>query len=349
MTSRTLTCFEAHAEGEPGRVIVDGVGDIPGDSVFAQMRHLQQHRDDIRLSMLREPRGYPALCANILVAPKHPDADIGLIIMEQSEYAPMSGSNLICATTVMLETGVIPMQEPETKVTVETPAGLVTVCATCQSGKVTKVTFQNVPAFALHLDAPLTVPGLGTIAVDIAWGGMFFVLANADELGISLTADNGRQICQISEMIRHAATEQLAVQHPDNPGLTGPTITNLYAAPTDPNTHGRGAITLSTGPFDPENPVAASGSLDRCPCGTGTIAKMAVLHAKGLLEPKTPYVNAGPLGTTFTAEITGTTQVGPYQAIQTTLSGQGWIYGKTEFKTDPTDPFPNGYTIGDIW
>lgn len=344
-----LTAYEVHAEGEPGRVIVDGVPDIPGDTVFAQMRTLQTDHDAVRLSVLREPRGYPALCANILVPAKHPDADIGLIIMEQSEYAPMSGSNLICACTVILETGILPMIEPSTQLTVETPAGLVRVTADCADGKVRNVTFQNVPAFAVHCDAPLTVPGLGTITVDIAWGGMFFVLADADTLGVSLTPENGRAICQISEAIRHAATQQLPVAHPENPDLMGPTITNLYGAPVTAGTDGRGAITLSTGPFDPENPQAASGVLDRCPCGTGTCAKLAVLHTKGLIGVGDHYVNAGPLGTTFTAAITGTRKIGPYDAIDTTLSGQGWIYGKTEFATHPTDPFPHGYTIGDLW
>ncbi len=344
-----VTAHEAHAEGEPGRVIVAGGPDVPGASVFAKMEWIAARRDDLRRLMLREPRGYPGLCCNLIVPPSDPRADAGFIIMEQSEYPPMSGSNLICVTTVLLETGMVPMTEPVTQLTLEAPAGLLDVRATCAGGKVTEVKFRNVPAFAMHLDAPLPVPGLGEIRVDIAWGGMFFVLAEAAPLGIELSSQNGREIVRVSEAIRHAAAERLPVTHPSNLAITGPTITNLWDAPTDPGTHGKGAITLSTGPFDPARPQDASGILDRSPCGTGTCAKMAVLHARGLLASGEPYVNAGPLGTTFTGVIEETTTVGPYPAIVPSLAGQAWIYGKTDYLLDPGDPFQNGFTIGDIW
>jgi len=342
----TLTAYEVHAEGEPGRVIVDGMPDLQGASVFEKMQDMAAHHDSIRTLMLQEPRGYPALCCNALVPPCDPRADVGFIIMEQSEYPPMSGSNTICVVTVLLETGILPMVEPVTTLTLETPAGLITVKASCAEGKVTQVEFLNVPAFAVHLDAEIDVPGHGTIRVDIAWGGMFFVLADADQMRISLTPENGAEIVAVSEAIRDAAARQLPVQHPDNPAITGPTITNLYGAPTDPATDGRGAITLSTGPFNPARPY---GVLDRSPCGTGTCAKMAVLHARGQLGEGQPYVNAGPMGTTFTGRITGTTRVGPYPAIIPTLSGQGWIYGRSEYRVAPSDPFQSGFTIGDIW
>ena len=344
-----LSAVEVHAEGEPGRVVTGGMPDIPGASVFEKMQWMQQHADDIRLLMLREPRGQPALCCNVLVPPCDPRADAGFIIMEQSEYPPMSGSNTICVVTVLLETGLLPMVEPVTTLTLETPAGLITVRADCKGGKVTRVTFRNVPAFAMHMDAPLSVPGLGQITVDIAWGGMFYVLANADQLGIDLDGSNGAEIVKLSEAIRTAAVEQLPVSHPENPAITGPTITNLWGAPTDPKTHGRGAITLSTGGCNPSRPNALPGILDRSPCGTGTCAKMAVLHARGQLQMGQDYVNAGPMGTTFTGRIEEVTTLGPYPAIIPTLSGQGWIYGTSTYTLDPTDPFQRGYTIGDIW
>lgn len=347
--SRMFTAVEAHAEGEPGRVITGGMPRLNGATVFEKMQDLQARHDDIRTLMLQEPRGYPALCCNALVPPSHPEADAGFIIMEQTEYPPMSGSNTICVTTVLLETGILPMVEPITELTLESPAGLIRVRAECLDGKVTRVTFRNVPAFALHLDAPVEVAGLGTVQVDVAWGGMFFVLANADDLGISLAPENGREIVSVSEAVRHATAEQLPVSHPDNPDITGPTITNLWGAPADPATDGRGVITLSTGPFDPDNPQAASGIFDRSPCGTGTCAKMAVLHARGVLDVGQDFVNAGPLGTTFTGRIVEETKVGPYPAIVPTLSGQGWIYGTTNWTLDPSDPFQTGFTIGDVW
>ncbi|MEX0319280.1 MAG: proline racemase family protein [Ruegeria sp.] len=347
--SRMITAVETHAEGEPGRVITGGLPHIPGETVFAKMRWMQKNLDDVRLLMLREPRGNPGLCCNAIVPPCDPSADAGFIIMEQMEYPPMSGSNTICVVTVLLETGILPMVEPVTELTLEAPAGLIRVKAECQDGKVKRVEFRNVPAFAMHLDAPVEVPGLGTVHVDVAWGGMFFVLVEAAKLGVSLDAENGAEIVRVSEAIRHATAEQLPVVHPENPQITGPTITNLWGPPLVQGTHGRGAITISTGPYDPARPQDASGILDRSPCGTGTCAKMAVLHARGLLNAGEDYVNAGPLGTTFTGRITDTTTVGPYPAIIPTLSGQGWIHGTTNWTLDPSDPFPAGYTVGDMW
>ena len=188
-----LTAIEVHAEGEPGRVITHGLPDAPGRTVVEKMQWFQAHADDIRLLTLREPRGQPALCANLIVPPCDPAADAGFIIMEQSEYPPMSGSNTICVVTALLETGMLPMSYPETRLTLETPAGLITVTADCKAGKVTRVTFRNVPAFAVHLDAMIEVEGLGPVSVDIAWGGMFYVLANADTLGIDLGPQNGAE------------------------------------------------------------------------------------------------------------------------------------------------------------
>lgn len=347
--SRMITTVEAHAEGEPGRVITGGMPHIPGTSVYEKMRWMRENTDDIRLLMLREPRGHPALCCNVIVPPCDPAADVGFIIMEQTEYPPMSGSNTICVVTVLLETGIVPMVEPVTELVLESPAGVLTVRADCQNGKVTKVTFRNVPAFAVHLDAMIDVPGFGRAQVDIAWGGMFFVIAEAAQFDLDLTPENGAAIVRLSEALRAAAAEQLPVAHPENPDITGPTISQLTAPATAPGTDGRGAITVSTGRFDPNRPMALTGILDRSPCGTGTCAKMAVLHARRLLGIGQDYVNAGPMGTTFTGRIIKETQIGPYKAIVPTLAGQGWIYGTSNWTLDPSDPFPQGYTIGDIW
>lgn len=342
-----IKAIEVHAEGEPGRVIIDGMPDLPGRSVFEKMRHMQTHLDHIRLLMLREPRGHPALCCNVIVPPCDPRADAGVIIMEQTEYPPMSGSNLICTVTALLETGMLTMQEPLTSLTLETPAGLIRVTARCASGKVTRVTFQNVPAFALHLDAELDVPGHGKMRADIAWGGMFFVIAKAESFGLTIEPGNGAALVRICEALRHAAADQFPVHHPENPTLTGPTISQLTGPPPS-GADGQSAVSVSTGPFR-ENAQGLSGILDRSPCGTGTCAKMATLHARGLLDIDQDYINAGPLGTTFTGRITGLTRIGPYDAIQTTLSGQAWIYGESSYRLDATDPFQNGMAPGDIW
>ena len=348
--SRMISAVEAHAEGEPGRVITGGMPHMPGNTVFERMQWMQEHADDIRLMMLREPRGHPALCCNVIVPPCDPSADAGFIIMEQTEYPPMSGSNTICVVTVLLETGILPMVEPVTELVLEAPAGLIRVRADCADGKVTRVTVRNVPAFAMYLDSVIEVSGFGPIKVDVAWGGMFFVIAEASQFGLAITPESGADLVRATEAMRAAAAEQIPVTHPDNPDITGPSIGQLTASPPDGSHYdGLGAITVSTGKFDAARPNALTGVLDRSPCGTGTCAKMAVLHARGQLAVGQDYVNAGPMGTTFTGRIEELTTVSDYPAIIPSLSGQGWIYGVTNYTRDPADPFPQGYKIGDIW
>lgn len=347
--SRMITAVEAHAGGEPGRVITGGVGDVPGVTMFEKMLHLQAHRDDIRRLMLREPRGYPGLCCNILLPSSHPEADAGFVIMEQMEYAPMSGSNTICVATVLLETGILPMTEPVTEFTLEAPAGLVRVRAECAGGKVERVTFRNVPAFAMHLDVPVEVPTLGTVRVDLAWGGMLYVLFDGAQVGLSVTPDEGADCVRIGEMVKAATRDQHPVTHPLHPELTGPTIAEISAPPTLPGAHAKNTVVISTGAFDWDRPATWTGVLDRSACGTGTCAKMAVLHARGQLGLGQDFVHESILGTTFTGRLIEETTVGPYPAVVPTISGQAWIYGISQYLVDPTDPFPQGYMLGDLW
>src|SRR3954447_24443018 len=282
-STRMITAVDAHAEGEPGRVITGGVGDVPGATMFEKMRHLQAYRDDIRKLMLREPRGYPGLCCNVLLPTSNPEADAGFVIMEQMEYAPMSGSNTICVATVLLETGILPMTEPVTEITLEAPAGLVRVRADCRNGKVERVTFRNVPAFAIHLDVPVEVPKLGTVVVDVAWGGMFYVLLDGAQLGLSVSPNDAAECIRVGEMVKAATREQYPVTHPERPELHGPTIALIGGVPTRADAHAKNTVVISTGTFDWNNPSTWTAVLDRSACGTGTCARMAVLHAKGKL------------------------------------------------------------------
>ena len=346
---RVVTAFDAHAAGEPGRVIVEGVEDVPGASMFEKMRFLAEHRDDLRLRMLREPRGHPAMCCNVILPPTIPGADAGYVIMEQTEYPGMSGSNTICVVTVLLETGIVPMVEPVTELTLEAPAGLIRVRAACRDGKVTGVTFRNVPAFAAYLDAPVEVPELGTVSVDVAYGGMFYAIASAEALGFRLTPDEGRDIVRVSAMIRAAAAEQLPVVHPLQPGFAGITISQLSGPAHSPENSWRNVVTVATGEVDWAKPSTWTGIIDRSPCGTGTCAKMATLHARGRLGLGQDFRHEGVFGTVFTGRLVEETQVGDRAAVVPELTGQGWITGLARYALDPTDPFPEGYTIGDIW
>ena len=347
--TRMISAVDAHACGEPGRVIIGGVRDVPGRTMFEKMKYFQTYADDLRKLMLREPRGYPASNCNVILPPTDPKADAGFVIMEQVEYPPMSGTNAICVATVLLETGMIPIRGPVTNLTLDTPAGLVEVEAETTNGQVKRVTFQNVPAFAVHISQPIDVPRLGTVVVDVAYGGMFYVIADAEPLGLELKPNEARDIVRIGEMIKSAAAEQLPVQHPDNPGISGITIAQLSGPSIDPKAARRNAVIVSTGKLDWDKPESWTGALDRSPCGTGTCAKMATLYAKGQLPLLQDFVHEGILGTTFTGRLIAETRVGPYAAVVPVISGRAWITGFANYVIEEDDPFPTGYTVGDIW
>ncbi len=347
--SNKITAVDAHACGEPGRVITGGVSDVPGNTMFEKKAYLELHADGLRKLMLREPRGYPAMCCNVILPPTNPEADAGFVIMEQTEYPAMSGTNTICVTTVLIETGMVPVREPVTELKLETPAGLIAVRADVSGGKVTNVTFENVPAFATHLDAVVEVPTLGSVSVDVAWGGMFYVIADAEELDVRLVPDEGREIARLGEMIRAAAVEQLPVVHPENPAISGISISQLSGPPTHPEAHRKNAVVVSTGTGDWDKPHTWGGALDRSPCGTGTCAKMAALYAKGQLGLEEDFCHESVLGTLFTGRLLRETKVGDYDAVVPTLSGRAWITGFADYVVDAEDPFPEGFTVGDIW
>ena len=346
---RMLQAVDVHAAGEPGRVVVGGVLDVPGATMLEKARHLELHGDELRKLMLREPRGYPALCANVILPPTLPEAQAGYVIMEHVEYPGMSGSNTICVVTALLETGMLSMTEPVTELVLEAPAGLIRVRATCEGGKVTGVTFRNVPAFATHLDVPVEVPGLGTLTVDVAYGGMFYVIADAEALGFTLVPDEGRDITRVTRQITAAAAEQLPAIHPEQPSFNGITIGQLSGPAHDVQNSRRNVVTVSTGQLDWSKPSTWTGVIDRSPCGTGTCAKMATLHARGALPLGQPFRHEGVLGTVFTGTLLEETTIGPYRAVVPELSGTAWITGFAQYVVDPQDPFPEGFTVGDIW
>jgi proline racemase len=324
-TARLINAVDLHACGEHGRVITGGVLDVPGDTMFDKMTHLRDHADWLRKVMLREPRGYPAANVNLILPSNHPEAQAGYVIMEQIEYPPMSGTNTICVVTTLIETGMV-------------------------DGRCTGVTFRNVPAFAVHLDQPVEVPQLGTVTVDVGWGGMFYVIADASQFGFALTPDEGADLTRTTEMIKAATREQLpGVVHPENPEIHDVTIGQLYGPPHRPDAARRNVVTVSTGAFDWDRPSTWTGAIDRSPCGTGTCAAMAVLHAKGRLAIGQDFVHEGILGTVFTGRLVEETRVGDRSAVVPTITGQAWITGYANYVIDPDDPFPEGFTVGDIW
>ncbi len=344
-----ITAVDAHAAGMFGRVVIGGVGSlhVPGKTMFEKKRHMEQNQDWFRRFMLREPRGNPAAMVNLVLPPTDESADAGVIIMEQSEYYPsMSGSNVMCVVTVLLECAIVPMVEPQTCLILETPAGLVSVLADCDAGRVTSVTITNVPAFAFCLDAPVEVAGLGTVLVDVSWGGMFYVIADGARLGFRLVADEGADIVSVGERIRAAAREQIAVAHPDNPEINVIEGTLLFGPPHRADNSGRSAVVV---PSPMGRSARATGILDRSPCGTGTSAQIATLYARGRLSLETDFRQEGILDTVFVARALEETRVGPHTAIVPSIRGRAWITGFAQYVLAPDDPFPEGFMVGDIW
>jgi len=333
---RAITIVGCHAGGEVGNVVVGGVLPPPGATVFEQMQALARD-DSLRLLLLREPRGSVAQHANLIVPATRDGCDAGFIVMEPTEYPPMSGSNAICVATVLLETGMVELREPETTLRLEAPAGLVEVAARCKDGKCESVELTNVPSFADRLDAPLEVDGLGSLTVDVAFGGMWYAIADAAALGFALEPQEARELCEAGERIRAAAREQLPCVHPENPEIAGVSIVQIAEPWRGVGQVSRNAV------------VVAPGRLDRSATGTGLSARMAALHARGEMGAGDTLTHASVLGTTFDGRIVEETTVGGRAAIVPAIRGSAWITGITQVLVDPSDPFPEGYLLPDTW
>jgi proline racemase len=334
---RTITVVGCHAGGEIGNVIVGGVLPPRGATVFEQMQTLAREDDTLRKLLLREPRGSVACHANLVVPATRPDCDAGFIIMEPTEYPAMSGSNTICTATVLLETGMIPMREPETVVRLEAPGGVVEVRAACRDGRCESVELTNVPSFVDRLDALLEVESLGTLNVDVAYGGMWYAIADAQALGFALEPHEARDLSLAGERIRAAARAQLPCAHPEHPEIAGVSIVQL-AEPW----RGIGQVTRNA-------VVVAPGRLDRSATGTGLSARMAVLHARGLMRAGDTMTHASVLGSTFDGRIVEATQIGDRAAIVPAIRGSAWITSISQVFVEPSDPFPEGYLLPDTW
>jgi len=334
-----ITVVGAHAEGEVGRVITGGVLPPPGSTMFERMSNFERDHGGLRDMLLSDPRGSVNAAVNLITPPITQGAHFGMIVMESEHFPPMSGSNLICTATVALETGMVAMEEPITKVRVDTPAGLVEVDAHCEGGACKRITFRNVPSFVMHRDRPIEVPGVGTLRVDVAYGGMIYCLVEAADLGLSLDRDEARDLVSLGEKIKAAAASQLPSTHPENPGIHTINQTGFM-----------GSISMVSGVKTSKNAVVVSpGRLDRCPCGTGTSARLALLHARGDLQVGERFRHLSILDTEFECRIVSTCKVGSAPAVIPEISGRAWLTGVSQYGVDPDDPFPTGYRLADTW
>ncbi len=337
-TKHLIHVVSCHAEGEVGDVIVGGVAPPPGATLWEQSRFIAAD-GWLRDVVLNEPRGGVFRHVNLLVPPKDPDASMGFIVMEPADTPPMSGSNAICVATVLLETGIVPMAEPETRFVLEAPGGSIEVAASCRDGKAETVRIRNVPSFADRLDAPLEVDGLGTLEVDTAYGGDSYAIANAHALGFALSPGEARDLAETGMRIARAANEQIGFRHPEQVEWAHISFCQ-FAAPLEYRegvAHGRNAVAIRP------------GKIDRSPCGTGCSARLAVLHARGLLAIGDAFVGLSLIDSRFDCRIEGETTVGGRPAILPSVAGRAWITGTHQVTVDPDDPWPRGYRLSDTW
>jgi proline racemase len=344
-----LDAIEVHAEGEPGRILTSAAGLVLGDTMAERLAYCKENLEWLRKLMLHEPRGYPGLCAVIILPAVNPGSDFGIVVLEQGGFTPMSGSNTICAVTAALETGLVPITGPEVEVTIDTAVGTVRAVAKVDGSKVLSVTVVNIPAFVVELDFPLEVPEIGTIPVDVVFGGQFFVQAKVADCGLDLDPDKGRQLARAGALIKMAALEQVKAEHPLNAAIKGVNLVMLHTGDRVPGRRDRNTVVLSNGRLLPDDPSTWTGALDRSPCGTGTSARMAALHARGQLGLNEDFIHQSIIGSEFTGRLTGTTTVAGHPAVLPTITGRAWITGRTQWVLDENDPFQTGYTLGDIW
>lgn len=346
---RIISAIDVHAEGEPGRILLGLHLSVRGDTMAERLQWCIDHLDPVRRLLLQEPRGHPATCAVLVLPPVSADADVSIVVVEQGGFRPMSGSNTMCAVTALLETGALPMAEPETVVRIDTAVGPVEALARVRGRKVVSVQVRNVPSFVVGLDVPVSVAGHGTVAADVAFGGQFYVQAPAAAFGLDLETDHALAVVRAGIALLASARQQVAVRHPEHDAIAQISLVMLHGPARTPGVDGRNCVVMPNGQLDPGDPSTWRGSLDRSPCGTGTSARMACLHARGHLPLGRPFVHQGVLGTTFTGLLHATTSVGELPAVLPSVEGRAWITGLNTLMLDPDDPFPQGYTVGDIW
>ncbi|KIC09005.1 proline racemase [Leisingera sp. ANG-M1] len=333
--TRTLQTVDVHCAGEIGRVVTGGLLDIPGTTMADKLDYLNTQDDSLRRLLCSEPRSGPAGSVVLLPPATTPEADTGFIVLQPDQAHAMSGSNAMCAVTAILETGMKPMQEPETEVVLDTAAGLVRATAACQDGKVTRVTLDMPPAFVAAKDAVIDTPEWGRITYDLCFGGVFYALVDADQLGLAITPENARELAMTGVALRNLIAGRTEVLHTTTPALNGLAYVMFRSPEPD------GAIRTCT--------TLRPGRADRSPCGTGSNANMAARHARGLVQPGALTLTRSIIGGEFTTEFLRETRAGPYTATQNRVSGQCWIYGISQIGLDPTDPFQQGFTLSDTW
>ena len=328
-----LTTIDAHAAGEPLRIITGGLPELPGATILERRRWLREHLDYLRTALLWEPRGHADMYGCIITPAVSPEADFGVIFLHNEGYSTMCGHGIIAVVTVALETAMLPSSSPETEVKIDTPAGLVTTWARVEGGRVRGVRFRNVPSFVLTLDEEVEVPEVGWVSCDIAFGGAFYAYVRAEALGLDCTPKRYRELIEVGTMIKRAVTQALPIAHPFEEDLSFLYGTIFICPPRGAGANSRNVC------------IFAEGQVDRSPTGTGVSGRLALDFARGELRPGEPLVVESIIGSRFTGRIVATTDYGPYKAIIPEIEGCAHITGQHEFLIDPDDPLGHGFIL----
>jgi proline racemase len=331
-STRVFHAVDSHTEGMPTRVITGGVAMLPGETMFQRRQWFVEHADGLRRLLMNEPRGHSAMSGAILQPPTRPDADVGVLFIEVSGCLPMCGHGAIGVATVLVETGMVTVTEPVTTIRLDTPAGLVVADVAVRDGAAQAVTIRNVASFSHELDAAVDVPGHGRISYDLAYGGNFYAILDLDQVGIAFDRAEKQRILDAGLAIMDAINDQNRPVHPENPDIDVCHHVQFVAPGSDAR-HSRHAMAIHPGWFD------------RSPCGTGTSARMAQLHARGTLGMDADFVNESFIGTRFVGRLVEETTVGGRPAVVPTVTGRAWVTGTAQYLLDPSDPFPEGFEL----
>jgi len=328
-----ITTVDAHTEGEPFRVITSGFPELPGDTILARRRYAREHLDHLRTALMWEPRGHADMYGCIVTPPVSREADLGILFIHNEGYSTMCGHGIIGIATIALETGMLPITEPETAIRIDTPAGLVTAHARVHEGRVASVYFHNVPSFVVALDEEVEVPGLGVVRYDLAFGGAFYAYVNAAEVGLSCVPEDFRRLIEKGMAIKRAVIASRSIPHPFEEDLSFLYGTIFTGSAVSPDSHSRNVC------------VFAEGEVDRSPTGTGVSGRLAIHHARGEIGVDEPLVIESIIGSTFKGRVVSSTTFGPHEAIIPEVEGSAHITGRHEFLLDPSDPLRSGFIL----
>ena len=331
---KLLTVVDSHTEGNPERVVIGGAPPIPGETMLEKLKYVRDNLDYLRTFLIHEPRGHSNMYAALLVPPTVNGADFGVLYLEPGGYATMCGHGTIAICTVLVETGIVEAVEPMTEIVLDTPAGVVRAQVAVRDGVAESVTIRNVPSFLYKENLLVDVPDVGPVEVDIAYGGNFYGILPAESVGLEISPEHANEIIACGTRIWRAVNDQVEIHHPEEPEIDCINYVEFSAPATDPRATMKNAV------------VVPPAGMDRSPCGTGTSAKMAVLHARGKLGLHEVFVQESIIGSLFYGELIEETKVGQYAAVVPTIKGSAYVMGIHQFVLDPRDPFPAGFFLG---